>query len=339
MRNEAAALEAARAQLAQAPDDPGALACFVEAAKAADRRDEAVSVLRAAYARRPGPELYAQLRRICTFPEFQLVPPPPGMEAADAARVSVGSPARDVIPRRPYGRMLDDIALYPVRDSTGLTILLASVACLTVASYISSLLVLVLEMFLVGYYWNVLASSGVGERHNPGWPDGLDFWEVFRVYLRWALATLVCFLPAYVFFIMAATALAGPNAAVPWALVGAGLAGLVFGALYYPMAMMMVGFGHSWLEVFNLRVAIPSIARIFGDYLLCAAAVAGSWILHTVIRAGVRWVAKGVLPVEIAAVAVGYVLVIYLFTMQMRAIGLLYYAREHDLGWFENPRT
>jgi uncharacterized membrane protein len=116
----------------------------------------------------------------------------------------------------------------------------------------------------------------------------------------------------------------------------AAIALFFLGVLYYPMALMLAGFTQSIAELFNLPAAIRSIAKISGDYLICLGFFIGSYLLVAVVlfvlnvaAAGLPW------PVRFGIVFIGWCINTYLFIVQMRTAGLLYYAREKDLGWFQ----
>jgi hypothetical protein len=78
------------------------------------------------------------------------------------------------------------------------------------------------------------------------------------------------------------------------------------------------------------------MARILGDYLICLGFFIGSYILVAIIVFVLNVVAGGLpWPIRIAMVFVGWSINTYLIIVQMRTAGLLYYAREKDLGWFQ----
>lgn len=341
MKDDPAALEAARAQLAAAPDDLEALKLFAAAAKNSGRREEAVAAARAAYARRPGRPLYEFLRGLCTFPEMQDVPRPPDEVSPDAPKLAGGEPGQDLVKWRPFSRMLDEVVLFPVADSTGAIILASSAILIGVLSYLpaGSLFALLLQLALAGYYWNVLAASGAGHRHNPGWPDFTDLWEMVGLHLRWILIFALCFFPVLLGLGSIALAYAqGSTTSVLGLAVGT-IAVFLAGAFYYPMALMLAGFGHSVFAALNVPLGLISIRRILGDYTLAVLfvilALGGSAALNFVIS---FLMSRVPLLLGMFVSIVGQVVTIYSAVLIMRAVGLLYYARARDLAWFEVPR-
>lgn len=341
MKNDPAALEAARAQLAEAPDDLEVLKAFATAAKHADRREEAVAAAREAYARKPSRPLYEFLRGLCTYPEFQSVPPPPDEVSPDAPKLAGGELGRDLVTWRPYSRMLDEVVLFPVSDSTGAIILISSAVLIGGFSCLPAggLFALFFQLALAGYYWNVLSASGAGHRHNPGWPDFADLWEMVGLHLRWIGITALCFLPAATAAGSALLAFSNQSTSAALGLGAGAFALLILGCFYYPMALMLAGFSHSVFAALDLPLAIASIRRIPGDYLLAALIVLVCLGLAVAagMTAGVFW-RVAPLPLVIMAAVLHQGVQVYLAVLIMRAVGLLYYARARDLAWFEAPR-
>jgi hypothetical protein len=115
-------------------------------------------------------------------------------------------------------------------------------------------------------------------------------------------------------------------------LVGAGF----FGTIYYPMALMVIGFAESWIAGFNYVLGIQSILRIPVNYLLCLLFFIGTNVIFVVLW--VFWVnaalSAGGLGGLFLALYVTSVALCYLFAVQMRALGLLYLTNKEQLGWF-----
>ena len=333
---EEARYRAARARLAAAPDDLVALKDFAEAAKAVDRRSEGLDALQAAYKRNPSHALHSALRSICTFPEFQAIPPPP--EEAGPAPDTRSLTSLETIPRRAYPLMLDQVVFYPVRDGASIFILLGCSLLLAVGSFCSRfgclgwVFAAAISGYAFAYLWTVVASSGVGEKTTPGWPDFSGVWELFGAFGRWVMVWVACLGPALALLIYGIARGEGPGLVVPIGVIGLALLGLA----YYPMAIMLAGFTHDMWQVFNFPSGYRSILRMPGDYLICLGFFISGYLAVVVIELALIYVAQRMpLGPWIAIMAMCRVLDTYLLIMQMRAVGLLYYAREKDLGWFQ----
>jgi hypothetical protein len=381
---------AAQQKLAAKPDDLATLKEFAEAARGFDKRDAALDAMKAAYGKRPTPELYAELRSICTYPEFQAIKAPP---ESGAPKVQAGTGA-ELLPRKPFPLLLDKVIFYPVQDGLSVfiliccTILMAAGDLLRLAGPLGVGATLILWGVAYAYFWSVLHSSGMGERDTRGFPDFTDPGSLGTAVGQYFMVLIVCFGPAFLWLFLSVYISASPErdydppeqvqmeaspepdeeesgeeAAAPamrqeappqrpavsreheetggmlarglFILLGA-IALFFLGVLYYPMALMLAGFTHSTGELFNLPAALRSIAKISGDYLICLGFFIGSYILVAVVVWVLNVAAGGMpWPLRIGVIFVGWSINTYLFIMQMRTAGLLYYAREKDLGWFQ----
>jgi len=329
---------AAKERLASAPNDLAALREFAEASRGFDKRDEAVAAMKAAYGRRPTPELYAELRSICTFPEFQAIAKPPESGAAPPKQAGTGV---ELLPRKKFPLLLDQVIFYPVQNGMAVFILIVCTFLITAghlmlawAGFMGYAAAVILWGVAYAYFWSVLHSSGMGEKETRGWPDFSDPGSLGTAVGQYFMVNVVCFGPAvlmlyYPLFFDS----------IPGLLNLVGAIVLFFaGVVYYPMALMLAGFTHSVGEMLNLPAAIRSIFKIPMDYLICLAFFVGSYILVViilVILGATSASATTPLPLKILLTLFGQFINTYLFIVQMRTAGLLYYAREKDLGWFQ----
>ncbi len=327
---------AAKERLAAAPDDLAALREFTEASRGVNKRDDALAAMKAAYQRRPTPELYAELRSICTYPEFQSVAPPPQAPGAPQKQSATGA---ELLPRKPFPMLLDQTIFYPVQDGLSIFILICCALMIgvgnilwTYAGILGLAGAIILAGFPFAYFWTVVTSSGMGEKRTRGWPDVSDPGEMSEAFGRWFMVSIACFAPAVLFLIF------HPLSETPLDLINIlGAIGLgLLGVCYYPMALMLAGFTHDSMQIFNLPSAIRSIAKIPGDYMICLGFFVGVYVLVVAIEIFLNAVAESApIPLWIALLIFSRVIDTYLVIVQMRTVGLLYYAREKDLGWFQ----
>lgn len=325
---------AAKERLAGSPDDLAALKEFSEAARAFGRRPEALDALKAAYSKRATQELYAELRMVCTFPEFQAIPKPPESGAAPANAPGSGA---ELLPRKAFPLLLDQVVFYPVQDGQSIFILVTCAIMMTIGSMFAWAMAgvgvagaLLCYGIVFGYLWTVLHASGMGEKHTRGWPDLTHPEEFGAAVGQYYMVLFICFGPAIaVLFLRPLGDEFTPNLLASIAL---GLGGM----LYFPMALMLAGFTHNSWEALNLPSGLRSIFKMPGDYLICLGFMLFAGILITVgqVMLGTTFGAAP-FPLRVAISLVGQTLSVYLMIVQMRTVGLLYYAREKDLGWFQ----
>jgi hypothetical protein len=172
-------------------------------------------------------------------------------------------------------------------------------------------------------------ASGMGEKHTRGWPDIANPEEFGAAVGQYYMVFAICFAPAFLVLFMDPfdnMTLSG--------LTAIGLAGI--GVLYYPMALMLAGFTHSSWEALNLPSGLKSIFKMPMDYLICLAFIAFTFVIVTVAQyVIIVTFADAPFLVRVAISVVAQVASVYLLIVQMRAVGLLYFAREKDLGWFQ----
>lgn len=327
---------AAKERLDAAPDDLGALREFAEASRGVNKRDDALAAMKAAYQKRPTPELYAELRSICTYPEFQAIAKPPESPGAGPAK-QAGSGA-ELLPRKAFPMLLDQTIFYPVQDGLSIFILICCALMIGMGNIVWWLApgflgfgaFVILAGYPIAYCWTIVTSSGMGEKRTRGWPDVANPGEISEAFGRWIMVSVACFAPAILFLLFSA----GKIPLLTWALGGIGLG--LLGVCYYPMALMLAGFTHDSMQIFNLPSAIRSIAKIPGDYMICLGFFVGSYILVVAIEIFLEAVAASApIPLWITLLIFSRVIDTYLVIVQMRTVGLLYYAREKDLGWFQ----
>lgn len=190
----------------------------------------------------------------------------------------------------------------------------------------------VLPISLVGGYisvwlWEILESTAQGSDRPPSTPWPGEYWEFGKPFVRFVVAFGTAFLPAIL-----ARSLLGTEQ--DWR---GGLCGLLAlaGMVYYPVSMLLVGFSGSWTGAFRLPTALRSMRILGADYALCCVFIAVSFGLSAAAEYGafacyLRFGTAAGLFISMTAVF----LEVAIFAVHMRAIGLMYRARQRDLGWF-----
>jgi hypothetical protein len=176
--------------------------------------------------------------------------------------------------------------------------------------------------YLICYLRCIVISSAVGEERLPDWPDLAEFSEdILAPFLQFLGTVAVCFLPALVvsLFVPHDNPWAGP----------ARVAAALFGCACFPMALLAVSMFDS-VAALNPLLIFPSIFRIPLQYLLTVLLLAGVLAL--------RWkgetVLEHLLPLPFLARSIFGFAGLYLLTVEMRILGLLYLANKDQLGWF-----
>ena len=177
--------------------------------------------------------------------------------------------------------------------------------------------------YLLAYLRRILTCSAIGDKEMPAWPDVSELMDdIVAPFLQLLVTALACFLPA-----LALAPFVGHDH--PWA-GPARAAAILYGCICFPMAFMAVSVLDS-MAAANPLLVIPSILRIPLQYLLTVL------LLGSVLA--LRWAGEAFLESFLpfpflAGIILGFVS-LYLLTVEMRILGLLYLANQDRLGWFD----
>ena len=168
----------------------------------------------------------------------------------------------------------------------------------------------------VGYTFafmqSIMSVSSLGNNHMPDWPELFNFKEdLVGPFFRFAGTIIICFAPGIF------------GLAIP--VIGVLL--LLLGIFVFPMALMGVALTDS-ITGMDPRVVFPSIARLRFQYLTTVLFLFGLFITAVVIEAVTDRIGIPVLPRVITIFAN-----LYLLSVGMRVLGLLYFKNLRKLGW------
>ncbi|HEY5912845.1 MAG TPA: FHA domain-containing protein [Verrucomicrobiae bacterium] len=188
-------------------------------------------------------------------------------------------------------------------------------------------LIAIVILFVIGtgyltcFLRRIVTSTAMGESKLPDWPDVTDVAsDVIAPFLQLAATVVACFLPAIVVGIFAAS---GHPSAV-WGLIPA----VVFGCIYFPMAFLAVAMLDTIVAV-NPMVVLPTILRVPLAYIMTLV-LFGAIV---VVRVGGELLLATVLPVRFVAAIVLNLAGLYLLTVEMRVLGILYLTNKTKFGW------
>jgi hypothetical protein len=200
-----------------------------------------------------------------------------------------------------------------------------------VGSGYSLLLAIVAIGYLFSYMQNIIHATANQEDHMPDLP-GFD--DLFGSCFRLLGAVLMSFGPAiglalYAFF--------QEESAAGIAMIPA----LVFGCFYFPMALLAVAMKDS-VAAANPLVVVPTIFKAPLDYLVTVflmGTVFGFRLLGGIVvtmLAGTTYTTRNmnVLLIALGVRAFWSFLTVYLLTVNMRILGILYLTKKDRFGWF-----
>ena len=183
--------------------------------------------------------------------------------------------------------------------------------------------------YLFSYMQNIIHATAAEEAQMPELP-GLD--DVFAGFLRLAGTVLAAFGVAIGLVVARVF-----DIDVPVSLI---VIAVILGCIYFPMAFLAVAIKDNPLAA-NPLIVVPSILKVPVAYLVTVilfGAIFGISQVGNLIAAGMTAVTFTTTSGSMLLMAIGFRLVwsfvsVYLLTVNMRILGLLYLTRKEDLGW------
>jgi hypothetical protein len=237
-------------------------------------------------------------------------------------------------PKGFFGR-IPGALIYPFRGS-GLLILIASTLVFAVLGFMSAgLLSILARIVALGYLFsfmqNIIHATANEEEHMPDLP-GFD--DVFGGAFRLAATVVLSFFLAIGLLVLKFSS----EISVP---AGALAASILFGCLYFPMAFLAVAMKDT-VAAANPLVVVQAILKAPAQYLVAALAVMGVYGVRqlgdlTMVflqQEGYSTKSINVLLLTLGIRVFWSFAGIYLLTVSMRILGLLYVTNKEKFGWF-----
>jgi len=185
--------------------------------------------------------------------------------------------------------------------------------------------------YLFSYSQNIIHATAAEEKDMPDMP-GFD--DLFGGCMR----LLTCVGISFGLPLILLIANVQNDAGIP-GMVLLGLVGL--GSFYFPMCFLAVAMKDT-VAAANPLFVIPSILKVPLEYLVASIfflAVLGMWLVGKLIAAGAGWATDLTRDMSVLLIALGFKIFwtfasVYLLTISMRVLGLLYVSKKHTLGWF-----
>lgn len=224
--------------------------------------------------------------------------------------------------QRPFTEMLPGAFSFPLKGGGPLMLGIGAVF-ITVTLFFSRFAFLVgilgyifVGGFLASFMMRIVSQSADGGIDFPDWPDFSDWWDdilgpVFQI----TAVTLVSYLPLILYIVLAR----------PGGLSFPVVALVCLGALYQPMALIAMSLFRS-AGALNPVHIVPAILKVPADY----AVTIGGLLLIFGVKAAARWISI----VPFAGTLLGNLFMLYLLTVEMRMLGLLYYSNRDRFNWF-----
>jgi hypothetical protein len=186
--------------------------------------------------------------------------------------------------------------------------------------------------YLFAFMQNIIHSTASEDEELPGWPAWDD---VGGCAVRLLGCVIFSFGPALGLFFYAVW---NEESTAGIAMIPA----MIFGCLYFPMALLAVAMKDSPAAA-NPLVVLPAIVKVPLEYVVTVILLAAVIAIRQAGEIGlVALFPKGMLTHSIATLfemfgarVLWNFVGLYLLAVNMRILGLLYVAKKHKLGWFE----
>ncbi len=185
-----------------------------------------------------------------------------------------------------------------------------------------------ISAYLVAYMYKIVQASANGDTAMPEWMDLSNWWDdIGQPALHFFGTGLVSFSPLFIYLYWTF-----PNPS-PWVWVPL----LIIGLTYFPMAYLSVCMSNSLITV-NPVTVYWSILKVPMNYGLACVIFWGAYFLSFTIV-----VIASLLPLKydmlgLALKVITIPLSLYLFIIEARILGLIYYGNSDKLGWFDEKK-
>jgi pSer/pThr/pTyr-binding forkhead associated (FHA) protein len=188
--------------------------------------------------------------------------------------------------------------------------------------------------YLFSFMQNIIHSTASEDNEMPGWPS---FDDLGGCFLRFAAAAAISFGVPITLFIM------GIFSEEPGIASTLLVPSWIFGALYFPMALLAVAMKDTPLAV-NPLVVLPAIFKAPLEYIVTVILMGiilalynfGDPLIHSIFPKGLTAHKMANLFGYLGAKSFWLFFQLYLLAVNMRILGLLYISKKRKFGWFEH---
>jgi hypothetical protein len=186
--------------------------------------------------------------------------------------------------------------------------------------------------YLFAFMQNIIHSTASADEEIPGWPafDGL-----LGGFFRLAGAALVSFGAALALLVIPLFHEEPSDTSIFF------IPSLIFGCLYFPMALLAVAMKDTPFAA-NPLLVIPTIFKVPLEYLVTvillgvvmAIYASGSPLIHAIFPRELRTHSMPKLFAYLGSKALWSFINVYLLAVTVRILGLLYLTKKQKFGWF-----
>jgi hypothetical protein len=223
--------------------------------------------------------------------------------------------------------------IYPFRG-TGILVLIFSAMLFSALGAMGGIFSILIKIGAIGYLFsymqNIIHATANEEKEMPELP-GMD--DLFGGFLRLAGTVVMSFGLAIGLLVAKMFEVDIPVSAI--------IITMILGCLYFPMAFLVVAMKDNVMSC-NPLVVVPSILRVPGQYIVTVVmliAIFGVQQIGNLVSGAAGSVAFTTTSMSVMFTAFAIKMIwslasVYLLTVNMRIMGLLYLTQKEKLGWY-----
>ncbi len=224
-----------------------------------------------------------------------------------------------------FYRLLPGTFGYPFK-SKGIILLVIGAVVFLFLEFLASwswLIKIISTGYLFAYMQRIVAFTAQGEDEMPDFPEFGEWWsDIILPYLLFVGTWVASFAPAIAVYFLLKHSLEGPMLMVAIAVT------VLFGAIYFPMALLAVAVSDSFVAL-SPHIVVPSMFRVFLPYVVTLLVVG----VLVAVRVGGHFGMLLIVDIPfLPEVVMGFVS-LYLLVVMMRVLGLLFRCYRAPLGW------
>ena len=213
------------------------------------------------------------------------------------------------------------------------------------ALFFGMIITLVLQVMVAGYIFcfqqNIIHATAAEDAELPDLPDAADIWEdLLLPGLRLIGLVLIAFSPLLALTLLPWSSLLTAGSPPPGIVIATVLA-VIFGCFYFPMAFLAVAMKDSILAA-NPLVVVPAILKVPLEYLVILVLTGVIFAVRHSGDMALGFLSLGTIAAPsltrplllFGAQAFWTFAQLYLLTVNVRMLGLLYVTNKEKLEWF-----
>ncbi|MCD6051163.1 MAG: hypothetical protein K0Q55_2566 [Verrucomicrobia bacterium] len=182
--------------------------------------------------------------------------------------------------------------------------------------------------YLVSYMHQVVQASANGDEQMPDWLDLSEWWEDIGIPTLHLIGTvIISFSPLFIYLLCTLFY------SSPWIWIPL----LIVGLSYFPMAYLAVSMSRNIFTANPLTV-YWSISRVPLNYYLACIIFWGAYFTGFTIDVIVSFLPSKYWLLSVIIQILSIPLTLYLWVVEARVLGLIYYGNWDKLGWFDEKK-